>query len=155
MRGDRLIPIDDPNWQSIQIFTGVRCVRNYFFFGCLGFCEGCGLFKYTSLIQPDCSDSSCSHWLGIIKTCLWVHFTVGFDDVSFGVRSVRSRRNRLFDVSDSFRQSGNFQLSRSSVSTEQLVMSTDSEGSASSPTFPTGLIRCLESAVDDSYLWQP
>ena len=56
----------------------------------------------------------------------------------------------MFDVSDSFRQSGNFRLSRSSVSAEQLVMSTDSEGSASSPTFPTGLIRCLESAVDDS-----
>ena len=78
------------------------------------------------------------------------YFRIGFDDVSFGVRSIRLQRNRLFDVSDSFRQSGNFQLFHSSVSTEQLVMSTDSEGSASSPTFPTGLIRCLEPAVDDS-----
>ena len=59
------------------------------------------------LTQLDCTGSSCSHWRWIVITFLWAHFGVCFDDVNLGVRSVRSPRNRLLDVGEPFRQSGN------------------------------------------------
>ena len=87
-----------------------------------GFCEGCELSMYTSRsFSLTCTGSSCSHWQWIVKTLWWPHFAVCFVDVNLDVRSFFSPRNRLFDVGEPFRQSGNlscrihqFRLSSSS-----------------------------------------